>query len=169
MRLLLEIDRMSQLMEVDSRQQITPGMKFTCDGVIRKWIFGIEVQDDDESLTPEVQVWRKTGSNTYHKISATGINIPVENRGRNKRMIEYDNFQPIPIKSGDILGLFLPQSQDSRFVLMAEATDSPTNYYISTGPFRRSTLDEINVQNSMDSLPIQSYRPLVSVEIGMKV
>ena len=69
----------------------------------------------------------------------------------------------------DKITLFLPHSQDSRFVLMAEATDSPTNYYISTGPFRRSTLDEINVQNSVDSLLLESYRPLVSVETGMKV
>ena len=67
-------------------------------------------------------------------------------------MIEYDDFNPIPIKSGDILGLFLPQSQDSRFVLIAEITNSPTNYYISTRTSRRFTLDEINVQNSMDSL-----------------
>ena len=140
-----------------------------CDEIIKKWIFGIEVQDDDESLTPEVQVWRKTGNNTYHKISATGINIPVENRGRNKRMIEYDDFHPIPIESGDIGGLFLPQSQDSRVVLMSETTNTPTNYYISTGPFRRSPLDEINVQNIVDSLLLQSYGLLVSVQIGMKV
>ena len=83
-------------------------------------------------------------------------------------LLNNDDFHPITIKSGDILGLFLPQSQDLRFVFMSETTDSPTNYYISTGPFRRSTLDEINVQNSVDSLLLQSYRLLVSVQIGMK-
>ena len=165
MRLLLNIENVSEVMKVDNRQQITPEMKFTCDGVIRKWIFGVKLQDEERSPTPEVQVWRKTANNTYHKISGTGINIQEEDIEQNKRVIEYDDFQPIPVKSGDILGLFLPQSQDSRFVLMAEETDSPTNYYISTG----SSWDVINIENSMNSLLLQNYRPLISMEIGKKV
>ena len=48
---------------------------------------------------------------------------------------------------------------------MAETTDSPTNYYISTGSSRRSTLDEINVQNSVDFLLLQSYRLLVYIRV----
>ena len=164
MRLLLNLDRMSELTEIEGRQQITPGMRFTCDGIITKWILGVEVQDS--LLNPEIQVWRKFSNNdTYYKINGSRINNIVENRGRNKRMIVYETFQPIPIKPGDVLGFFGPQSQDSRFVLLSEETDSPSNYYLPAGNARNSVYSVMDIHSST---PLQqNYRPLVSVEVGM--
>ena len=165
MRLLLELDRMSELMEIEGQQQITPEMRFTCDGIITKLILGVEVQDDESKIFPEIQVWRKSNNTTYRRINGTGISILTANRGSNRRMFVYDT--SIPIKSEDILGVFGPQSHDSRFVVLSEETDSPTNYIMSTGNSRNTPYNSLNIQSSLAPPLLQNHRPLVSVEIGI--
>ena len=46
----------------NSCQQITPNLKFTCDGLITKWIIGAGLPNRGNSY-PELQVWRNVGSN----------------------------------------------------------------------------------------------------------
>ena len=75
MRVLLGLDTVGNLRGGQQRQQITPDMKFTCDGLITKWIVGADWHNDDY-LYPELQVWRRNVvNNTYHKINGTFLNI----------------------------------------------------------------------------------------------
>ena len=162
MRIFLGLDTVNQRNSYPQRQQITPDMRFTCDGWITKWIIGASVANG--SLYPEIQVWRNT-SNTYQKINGTLIVIPDTN---GVQRYEFSNFHPIAIQAGDVLGVFLPPATSSRLTLLSEDTTSPTNYYLTTDSTdSESPYDMIDLENS-PSLMSQAYHLLVSVEIGKK-
>lgn len=95
--------------------QITPEIKFTCDGMVTKWIVAgnlffkaiLASQLRVASILPELQVWRSVhGNGTYTKIHSTPLYIPT--KIPNLKIYEYDNVPPIPVRSGDILGAYFP-------------------------------------------------------------
>ena len=160
MRILLELDAVNQKISYPQRQQITPDMRFTCDGWITKWIIGARMASG--SVYPEIQVWRNI-SNIYQKINGTSIVIPDMS---GSQRYEFNNFDPIAIQAGDILGVFLPPATSSRLTLLSENTTSPTNYYLTTNSTdSESPYDTIDLENT-PSLMSQDYHLLVSVEIG---
>ena len=159
MRLLLET---GSAITTDQRQQITPDMRFTCDGMITKWIIGARWGSGD-TLYPELQIWRNIGNDTYQKISGTFITPPTEN---DDCFYEYDDFSPIPVQTGDILGAFIPRTSMSRLSLLSEIMNTPINYILETGSsVTESPYDMIDIQ-MMPSLMSHGYHPLVTVEIG---
>ena len=161
-RILLGLDTVNEKKSYPQCQQITPYMRFTCDGWITKWIIGASVANG--SLYPEIQVWRNT-SNIYQKINGTSIVIPDTN---GIQRYEFSNFHPISIQAGDVLGVFLPPATSSRLTLLSEDTTSPTNYYLTTNSTdSESPYDTIDLENS-PSMMSQAYHLLVSVEIGKK-
>ena len=165
MRILLGLDTVGNVANRPQRQQITPDIKFTCDGMITKWIVGAG-WDGRDFLYPELQVWRNIGNDVYHKINGTFITTPTEIPNR---IYEYDDFSPIPFQAGDILGVFLPRDRDARLRLLSETTNNPTNYYLITANSdSESSFDTIDIQ-STQSLISRAYHPLVSVEIGKVV
>ena len=127
MRILLGLDTVNQKDSYSQvqHQQITPDMRFTCDGWITKWIIGASVANG--SLYPEIQVWRNT-RNTCQKINGISIAIPDTN---GIQRYEFSNFHPISIQAGDVLGVFLPPATSSRLTLLSEDTTRPTNYYLT--------------------------------------
>ena len=145
MRLILNIEMHGALVSTESRQQITPDMKFTCDGMITKWIITASAQPE-ENQHPELQVWRNIGNDVYQKINGTFIE-PETLIDNSISIYEYDSFSPIPVKSGDILGIFIPAAALSRLALLSENTDSPTNYYLPTGESSDSPHDIIDIQS----------------------
>ena len=152
MRLLLGIDRVNGKNTFDSkRQQVTPDIRFTCDGMITKWIIGASLARG--SLYPELQVWRNIGNDVYQKISGTSIDIRTV-----QHIYEYSVSPPIPFQAGDILGVLIPQST-LRLNLLYESSDSLTNYYLTT-----DITNTIDLENS-SVLTSHGY-PLVSVKIG---
>ena len=163
-RLLLNLDSISNPLFTERRQQITPDMRFTCDGMITKWIIGANWgSGGDDTLYPELQIWRNIGNNTYQKISGTSITPITENPDR---FYEYDAFPPIPVQTGDILGAFIPETSMSRLSLLSENLNTPVNYYLEiVASATESPYDVIDIQN-MPSLRSHGYHPLVTVEIG---
>ena len=164
MRLLLDLESIASPVDTERRQQITPDMRFTCDGTITKWIIGANWNEgNDDTLYPELQIWRNIGNDTYQKISGTFITPPTENTNHS---YEYDGFSPIPVQTGDILGAFIPQTSMSRLILLSENMKTPVNYYLETdNSATESPYDIIDVQN-MPSVKSRGYHPLVTVEIG---
>ena len=63
MRILLGLDNINQQSFQTKRQQITPDIRFTCDGMITKWIVGANMAGS--SFNPELQVWRNIGNDVY--------------------------------------------------------------------------------------------------------
>ena len=49
------------------RQQITPDINFTCDGMITKWIVGGHWSNGGY-LYPELQMWRNIGNDAYEDV-----------------------------------------------------------------------------------------------------
>ena len=162
MRLSLNLESASlPIISPSQRQQISPEMRFTCDGNITKWIIGAEY-DNRDNLYPELQIWRNAGNETYRKINGTFLEIEAS---VSSRIYEYEDFSPIPVKSGDILGIFLPTFRSSRLRLLSESADSPAQHYIFTGVSASSSpYDEIDLEQ--DSVTRGAYHPLVYVEFG---
>ena len=160
MRILLGLDTVGGVIEPDSRQQITPDMKFTCDGVITKWIIGgLVTQQSGATSHPELQLWREIGSDTYHKINGTLITIETES---DDGVYEYNNFPPIQFQAGDILGVFIPPYWKSTFIPRSEGGHGLTNYIIDTGEHGMSPYESVNLQNISSDV----FHPLVTVEIS---
>ena len=150
-----------RLVNRDTRQQITPDINFTCDGVITKWIVGgVLVSNSSLIPGPELQLWRKTTSNdTYTKINGTFVTSSVFGG-----IFNDSSFSPIPFQAGDILGIFVPRSGSTRLRLRFELSRGPLNYYTVISPSTASTSSHTEFQLS-DLATSQVYRPLVSVEI----
>ena len=156
MRLFLNLETVSNLVHPRQSQRLSHEMSFTCDGMITKWIFGADYIGNG-NLNPELQIWRIIENETYKKINGTSIELPLTQDSR--VFYEYDDFPPIPVKSGDILGVFIPHFDSSRLRLLFENTNTPSQYVVSTS---NSTINEINVENTF----MGSFVPLVSVEFG---
>ena len=163
MRILRGLETVGSTTNPAQRQQITPDIKFTCDGMITKWIVGAD-WDSSDSLYPELQVWRNIGNDLYQKINGTFLNIGTES---SNRIYEYDNFSPIPFLAGDILGVFIPRAASSRLKLRAEDDHGPLNYYIPTTDMASiSPYDTIDLQQSTPQIATEIYHHLVTVEIS---
>ena len=165
MRILLGLDTVGALADRSWRQQITPDMNFTCDGMITKWIVGADWESTD-SFYPELQVWRNIGNDVYQKINGTVLDIGTES---SNRIYEYDNFSPIPFLAGDVLGVFIPPFWFSKLRLKAENSRGPLNYFIRTDNTAStasvSPYDTIDLLNT-PQITTQVYHRLVTVEIS---
>ena len=162
MRIVLGLETFGDRTLFTTRQQITPDINFTCDGLITKWIIGAGWLDNGNSYS-ELQVWRKVGNNVYHKMNGTFIAITMQ---ISTRIYEYDTFSPIPVLAGDILGVFQPDNDISQLGLWSERDNGPLTYYLPTDDTAtESPFSFIDVQNML-SLSSQTYHPLVTVEMS---
>ena len=168
MRLLLNVDSTgSTNSQISQRQQLTPDMIFTCDGLITKWIIGADWNGGfDDKQYPEIQIWRNSGNDIYQKINGTFIEIPTQS---DNLIYEYDNFSPIPIQAGDILGVFIPLSDKSRLRLLSERPGTPINYYLTTNATATESPYDVIDTRAIQPVTSGRYHPMVSVEIGKTV
>ena len=113
MRNLLNVDPGSPPIFPDQRQQISPEMNFICDGMITKWIIGTDYIMN-RYLYPEFQIWRNVRDRVYTKIHNTSMIqfSPPPSDGT----YVLDLFAPIPVRSGDILGILIPSEMSNRAI-----------------------------------------------------
>ena len=158
MRYLLSVETAS-LIRSGQRQQISPEMRFTCDGIITKWIIGA-TYDGTDGLFPELQIWRNIGDEKFKKINGTFIELTTV---LSSEVYEYGNFSPIPVKSGDVMGIFLPPFFSFR--LWYEAAINPIQYHLLTDSSALSSpCDEIDLEH--DFVVTGRYQPMVAVGFG---
>ena len=162
MRTLLGLEEVGRLVGSARRQQITPDIRFKCDGMITKWIIGALWGNGlDDTLFPELQLWRNIGNDTYQKINGTFITVQTWS---SNLIYEYDDFSPIPFQAGDILGAFIPIGPLSKLKLRSEGAHGPLNYYLrTTNSAEESPYDAIDLH---ESLSTGIYHPLITVEIS---
>ena len=159
MRIVLGLETFGNRTLFATRQQITPDINFTCDGLITKWIIGAGWLDNGNSYS-ELQVWRKVGNNVYHKMNGTFIDITMRS---STRIYEYDTFSPIPVLAGDILGVFQPHSGISQLGVWSERDNGPLTYYLPTA--NNATESPFPLIDVPNMLSLQ-YHPLVTVEMS---
>lgn len=163
MRILLRLDSVGDVVRRHRRLQITPDMNFTCDGMITKWIIGARFWKYD-TLFPELQLWRKIGNGSYHKINGT---LLITETYSDNRVYEYNNSPPIPFQAGDIVGLFIPSVWMSKTKLKFEDGHGPTNYFIDTNnSVSVSPYDTFDLHHNTTQIPSDVYHPLITVEIS---
>ena len=160
LRSLLGLEGVGRLVNRDARQQITPDINFTCDGFITKWIIGALRVNDSDIQGPELQLWRNIGNDTYVKINGTFIGSEAYN---DSLIYEYTDFSPVPFKSGDVLGIFVPRAGNSRLRLRSEVNNDPLNYYATTE--RTASVSPYNEIQPSGFSSSMIYHPLVSLEI----
>ena len=151
----LETATWGSISSIVSQQFLTPDMRFTCNGMITKWIIAAHV-NYHKPHTAELQLWRNTSNGVYERINGTRITMTDSPRA----VYEFDNFSPIPFQAGDFLGLYLPFSEI--IALYSEDTNSTINYYITTHELHETSNDTIYTT----SLASSYYHPMVSVEIS---
>ena len=145
------------------RQVLIPGINFTCNGTLTKWIFGAEWEGNTYGYT-ELQIWRKTSTtdNVYTKVGATTIMV-TEN---SSEVYEYTVDPPLAFLEGDVLGYFQPDRDESQIVVYVERSDDVT---VNT---HRIDVDFNDVVPPTESFDIQSdtrnetRHPLIAVETG---
>ena len=162
MRIVLGLETVGDRGFFNSRQQITPNLKFTCDGLITKWIIGAGWVNRGNSY-PELQVWRKVGNGVYRKMNGTVIDIIMQS---STRIYEYDNFSPIPVLAGDVLGVFQPDNDVSQLGLWSEINNGPLTYYLPTNDTATESPYMFIDLQAMGSLSSLIYHPLVTVEMS---
>ena len=160
MRNLLNLDPGSSPIYPDQRQQISPEMNFTCDGMITKWIIGADfIMNRD--LYPEFQIWRNDRDRVYTKIHNTPMIQFSPSLSDGAYVFNF--LEPIPVRSGDILGILIPPGASSKLRLRSEAATISTQYFITTDN-TDTHYDEIDIDQP--SVTSSLYLPLVTVEIG---
>ena len=161
MRYFLNINTVPDLRFTSQRQQISPDMRFTCDGMITKWIIGA-AYTMNQDLYPEFQIWRNDRDRVYKKIHNTSM-VQFSPPPSDGTYVVLDFYEPIPVKSGDILGILIPLEASSKLRLQSEAATTPTQYFITTDN-TDIRYDEIDIDQS--SVTQSVYLPLVTVEFG---
>ena len=138
------------------QQLLFPSVTFTCSGSIVKWIVGARWKSGMNS--PELQIWQPVGDGVYTMKNNTVLLADVK---EDDDVYEFPVTHPLPVQSGDILGLLQPHAIDSQLRIAYDTDGSLT--YDFTGAEQQSgeTLDIASFGAS--SL---SAIPLVSVEIG---
>ena len=160
MELFLGIRNVSEIESISSGQLLTPDLRFTCDGVVTKWIIGAD-WNSNKSLFPELQVWRNTGNSTYQKISGVSMELPASST---RRIYIYVDFPPVKIQAGDILGVFM--SNKSRLSFLYETNSSVTNYIVPIGDSELPSLDTFDLEQNASTVVTGFYRLLVSAKVG---
>ena len=112
--------------------RLIPSMRFTCSGTIVAYTATLQLQNDGQD--PKIQVWRenKAQCGTFYRVSEIVVNaiscssVETVIPGR----IFYcalKNSTQVTVQFGDILGIELPPTRDSRFDLYF-TNGGPLNY-----------------------------------------
>ena len=145
------------------QQLIFPDIRFTCSGVLMKWIVGGEWNENTVDVYPDLQIWRPMGDNTYTRVHSTTISAAVE--GGNG-VYEFSVSPPIPVQPGDVLGVFQPWSGRSRLQVDYDSSGRSMSYYMPIESDQVEPSHSTIAIGSAQGLITDATLPLVSVEIG---
>ncbi|XP_019850411.1 PREDICTED: uncharacterized protein LOC100638128 isoform X2 [Amphimedon queenslandica] len=141
----------------DKRQYLYPEMIFSCNGTLTKWIYGgiasRESSDDDDM--PELQIWRKTGPNTYIKTKSSQL---INNVLNITNVYEFTPQSPLEFQEGDVFGMYIPESTD--FQLYEQEESGPNNLRVDSGD-PPSTITPTRSEGANDF-------PLVTAEVSIQ-
>ena len=107
---------------------------------------------------PDLQIWRRTGTNTFTKVGNTTLRVETGNRD-----MTYSPPTPLSFQTGDVLGIFQPDNGRNRLRLYFQSGAGPQNYY--------ETLNRNNIVEPPSDMFVlgamsQNDLPLISVEIS---
>ena len=143
------------LVERNGEQRIFPGIYFSCNGSITKWIFLARDGRNLGNKYPELQIWRTNDEQTYNKTAGVSV-MDAETKG--SFLYEYSPLEPTPFQDGDVFGLHQPMTADSRLVLQHQAGGGQAALRkMITDPAVEIDLNDVNLSRQNDY-------PLVVIE-----
>ena len=117
----LLIRRASKIAHGDSNSQndlnselcLVPDMSFSCSGTITGLLLGATTRmDGNQTLYPEVQLWKKSNSTVFTKQASQEIRLNPGDFSPDGVLRYYLN-TPILFQRGDVLGVYQPHLSDS--------------------------------------------------------
>ena len=142
-----------------SQQRIIPGIKFTCNGTLTKWIIGAQRRLTQATNYLQLQIWRQRqgSSNTYD--GTTFTDITALNATDDLNVYEYIPNPPLEFRTNDILGLYYPQISGTEVVVYYQVGGGPRNFHSN----QDSPLTSISASGGGGN-----DLPLVAVEVDGK-
>lgn len=140
----------------ERRQYIYPEIIFSCNGILTKWIYG-GMNDNSNSILPELQIWREIGPNNYTK---TGFSIVTTSIINSTNVYEYMPQPPLQFQAGDIFGFYIPQRRNAQLNLYEQRESGPNNLRVDSD----NALSMINQPTAEGANDF----PLVTAEVSSK-
>ena len=119
---------------LDNDLRLTVGLNFTCNGNIIGLLLGGVVRrpNDTRSRFPEVQIWRSRQNILlgfhYTAVDSRTINLAVGDFSPDGVLL-YNLTNPLPFRSGDVLGVYQPpQSTSVVNLYYRNDTSAPLSY-----------------------------------------
>ena len=154
------------LVSHDKQLRLFPGINFTCNGYITKWIVGAVI-GSGQSLVPHFQIWRLNTNQQYelvHCYYLMGNSIsPFDN------VYVYTPNSPLAVKSGDIFAVYQPGINQSQFILLYQQNNGPTNLVLNAEFETDDDGDTPSLIMQSNLVSTRNDFPLVSFEFGMLV
>jgi len=119
----------TSLITHEHQQRIIPGIRFTCTGMLTKWIIGAQRTLTQTTNHLQLQIWRRRGRNSYGRINFN--DITDLNATDDLNVYEYVPNSPLQFQANDLLGLFQPRSTDTQAVVYYQVGGGPRNYAYS--------------------------------------
>ena len=153
--LLLSASDVFSFKQHPQEQRILSGISFICSGSITKWIIGAQVRSSTSAdLYPDLQVWRCMSLQNCTdvdcvRVGNSTISGAVQVEG-DPNVYQYTPDPPLEFESGDVFGLYQPDSLTSQLEVFFEDT-SPESGIIIHVEGLSSPLTNINdMYNSLD-------------------
>ena len=135
-----------------SDQHLYPKLQFSCNGIITKWIFGADDGQitSNNTIHPELQIWRQTGPDTYTKI---GFSSVTANATASPNVHEYYPETTLQFQQGDVLGVYYPNVDESCPLLYVQDGNGPPNL-VHSAPVAPSELSGSQLTASDNNFPL---------------
>ena len=166
---------------LDFVQWLFPFLRFTCHGNITRWRVRVEeieldFEAEDQWNIPQLMTWRESEiqgptspfrPTAYERVSITNETLSTI-RMNGRSVYEYNLLTPTAVRPGDIVGIQLPLSMETRH----SRTTKPLFLELLNG--NASMYSYIKLENSTPVVvppaevfpPLQTFIPLISVRIG---
>ncbi len=156
-----------QTISAESQQQrVVPGVTFTCHGFITKWILAASLAQFRDSY-PELQTWNSSDGTTYTKQRATRFNLA--GGSAEETFYECTPDTPHEFYDGEVLGIFIPGDEKTRYnVLFESGGDLPLSYYETfsgSGSTLTDTPLEGDFTTTAQGVLTANEVPLMAVEV----
>ena len=111
------------------QQRIIPGIKFTCNGTLTKWIIGAQqtLSQATSYVYLQLQIWRRRKPPKKYD-RTTFSNITALNTTDDLNVYEYIPNPPLEFQANDILGLYHPFYNETPVRVWYEVGTGPWNY-----------------------------------------
>ena len=120
-------------------------IKFSCDGVITHVIAA--VAKTQSIYSPEIRIWRSNSDGFYVQSGPSmRLNYNEGTPDESSQYLRWYNLsEPMPVKQGDLFGIYQPSSDVADSVIYFQRYSGPVNYNQQNQPLDYNVYDLVSV------------------------